>query len=194
MDALEKKLFAQFDDDAPGVRQNALESLREHLKSAKRTFRDVVADLESAMPKAKGEEYEQRLAEFVKANAAAEKREADWQREIAKLKSDIAKLKAALWVKVNWKISGGVAASLLVLVTGYWSYDRYWSRSDAVNAGLRSAVASASWGEGWGEPFAGKIGGGPYWIMLRGDLHAFSYNDNNRNPSQKRLLHRHSTP
>src|SRR5260370_1230813 len=114
MDALEKKLFAQFDDDAPGVRQNALESLREHL--------------------------------------------------------NIAKLKAALWVKVNWKISGGVAASLLVLVTGYWSYDRYWSRSDAVNAGLRSAVASASWGEGWGEPFAGKIGGEPYWIMLRGDL------------------------
>jgi len=50
MDDLEKKLFAQLDDDMPGVRSNALEALREHLKAAGRTFRDFVADLDAVPP------------------------------------------------------------------------------------------------------------------------------------------------
>jgi len=187
MDALEKKMFRQFDDDMPAQRANALETLREHLKKAGRTFRDMVADFESAMSPDKAEELEKKLAEYIEANAKAQKRD-------AKQKRDIAELKAALWVKVNWKISGAVAAGLLVLGAGYWSYERYWSRSDAVNAGLRSAVASASWGEGWGEPFAGKIGGEPWWLMFRGDLDASSYSDNHGNPVEMRCLHLYASP
>src|ERR1700752_2646356 len=174
MDAVEKKMFLQFDDDMPAPRVHALEMLREHLNKAGRKFRDFVVDLESAVPAAKFEELETKLAEYIKANAAAQKRDKTQRQEIAALK-------AALWVKVNWKIWGAVAAGLLVLGVGCWSYQRYWSRSEAVNAGLRSAVASASWGEGWGEPFAAKIGGEPWWLLYRGDIDASSYSDNHGN-------------
>jgi hypothetical protein len=115
MDDLAKKLFAQLDDDMPGLRGNALEALREHLKKAGRTFRDIVADIENALPLAKAEELEKKLADYMTANAAAAKRDAAQRREIATLK-------AALWVKVNWKITGSAAAALLVAVTGYGAY------------------------------------------------------------------------
>jgi hypothetical protein len=182
MDDREKNLFVQLDDDMPGVRSNALEALREHLNKAGRKFRDFVADLDNAVPAAKLEELEQKLADYVKANAAAQKRDASQTAEIKRLK-------AALWVKVNWKISGAVAAGLLVLGVGCWSYQRYWSRTDAVNAGLRAAVASATWGEGWGEPVASKIGGESWWLMFRGDIDASSYSDNHGNPVEMRCLH-----
>jgi hypothetical protein len=187
MDDLEKKLFAQLDDDMPGLRGNALEALREHLKKAGRTFRDVVADIENALPLAKAEELEKKLADYMKANAAAAKRDTAQRREIATLK-------AALWVKVNWKITGSVAAALLVAVTGYWAYERYWSRSDAVNAGLRTAVAEAAWGEGWSEPFVSHVGGEPYWLLLRGDIDASDYSDSHGRPVEMRCLHLYATP
>lgn len=187
MDDREKNLFVQFDDDMPAVRANAFEALREHLKKADRKFRDLVADLDNAMPADKAAELEKQLADYVKANEAAQKRDAAQRREIATLK-------AALWVKVNWKISGAVAAGLLVVVSGIWSYERYWSRSDAVEAGLRAAVASAVWGEGWGEPFAAKIGGEPYWLMYRGDIDASSYSDGHGKTLEMRCLHLYAAP
>jgi hypothetical protein len=187
MDAVEKKMFLQFDDDMPAQRSNALEMLREHLSKAGRKFRDFVADLENAMPAAKAEELEKKLAEYIEANAKAQKRDGTQKREIAALK-------AALWVKVNWKISGAVAAGLLVVGVGCWSYERYWSRSEAVNAGLRAAVASATWGEGWGEPFAARIGGEPWWLLYRGDLDDSSYSNNHGNIIEMRCLHLYAAP
>jgi hypothetical protein len=187
MDDLAKKLFAQLDDDMPGLRGNALEALREHLKKAGRTFRDIVADIENALPLAKAEELEKKLADYMTANAAAARRDAAQRREIATLK-------AALWVKVNWKITGSAAAALLVAVTGYGAYERYWSRSDAVNAGLRAAVAEATWGEGWSEPFVSRVGGEPYWLLLRGDVDASSYSDRHGRPVEMRCLHLYATP
>src|ERR1700730_10606994 len=115
MDDLAKKLFAQMDDEMPGVRANALEALREHLRKLGRTFRDLVADLENAVSPARLEELETKLADYIKANAEAKKRDAAQGREIAALK-------AALWVKVNWKICGAVAAGLLVVGVGCWAY------------------------------------------------------------------------
>jgi hypothetical protein len=187
MDDLEKKMFLQFDDDMPAQRANAVEMLREHLKKAGRTFRDLVADLDNAMSPAKAEELEKNLADYIKANAAGEKRDAVQQRKIAELK-------AALWVKTNWKMVGAGAAALLVVVAGGWTYERYWSRSDAVTAGLRATVASATWGEGWGEPFASRIGGEPYWLMFRGDIDASNYSDSHGNPVEMRCLHLYAAP
>jgi len=182
MDDLEKKLIAQLDDDTAGVRGNAFEALREHLKKSGRTFRDLLADFESAMPKAKAEELEKKLADYIEANAKAAKRDAAQSREIATLK-------AALWVKTNWKMVAAGATALLVVGAGYWSYQRYWSRSEAVTAGLRAAVEFAPWGEGWGEPFAARVGGEPYWLMYRGDIDAASYSDGHGNPVEMRCLH-----
>jgi hypothetical protein len=187
MDDFEKKLFVQLDDDMPGQRANALELLREHLKKSGLSFRDLVADLEGALPKDKVEELEKKLADYMKANAAAAKRDASQRREIATLK-------AALWVKTNWKMVGAGASALLVVVGGYWAYDRYWSRSDAVNAGLRAAVASATWGEGWSEPFARVVGGEPWWVMFRGDIDASSYSDGHGHPVEMRCLHLYAAP
>lgn len=187
MDAHEKKLFAQLDDDTAGVRGNAFEALREHLKAGKRTFRDLLADLDNAMSPARADELEKKLAEYIAANAKAAKRDAALTREIATLK-------AALWIKTNWKMVGAGAAALVVVVTGYWSYQRYWSRSEAVTAGLHATAAGATWGEGWGEPFAARIGGEPYWLMFRGDLDGSSYSDGHGRPVEMRCLHLYATP
>jgi hypothetical protein len=187
MDDHAKKLFAQLDDEMPGVRTNALEALREHLKKLGRTFRDFVADLEGALSPEAAEELEKKLNEYIKANEAAQKRDAAQKREIATLK-------AALWVKVNWKWVGAGAAAMLVLVSGYWAYERYWSRADAVNAGLRAAVASTTWGEGWSEPVAAKIGGEPYWLLFRGDTDGSSYSDNRGRTVEMHCLHLYAAP
>jgi hypothetical protein len=187
MDDLEKKLFGQLDDEMPGVRSNAFEALREHLQKAGRKFRDVVADLENALPAEKAAELEKKLADYVKANEAAQRRDKTQRLEIAELK-------AALWIKVNWKITGSVAAGVLVLAAAACAYQRYWSRSDAVNAGLRAAVVSAPWGDGWGEPFAAKIGGEPYWLMYRGDIDGSSYSDNHGNIIEMRCVHLYAAP
>jgi hypothetical protein len=187
MDATERKIFLQLDDEMPGVRANAFEALREHLQKAGRKFRDVVADLENAMPADKAAELESKLAEYIKANKAAQKRDATQRAEIKTLK-------AALWVKVNWKICGALAAALLVVVTGVWSYERYWSRSESVNLGLRNFAASATWAEGWGEPFAARVGGEPWWLMFRGDLDASHYSNNHGNPVEMRCLHVYGSP
>jgi hypothetical protein len=191
MDDLEKKLFVQLDDDMPAQRANALEVLREHLQKAGRKFRDLVADLENGMPAAKAAELRQKLAEYAKANEKAQKNEASLKREVARLKAE---LKAALWVKANWKISGAVAAGLVVLVAGGWCYERYWSRSEAVNAGLRAAVVSAAWVEGWGEPVASRVGGEPWWLMFYGDIDASSYSDNRGNGVEMRCVHLYAAP
>jgi hypothetical protein len=187
MDEHEKKLTAQCDDDMPGVRANAFEAWRDYRKKQGRTFRDLVADLESAMPAARVEELEVKLAEYMKANAAA-------QKHAAAQKTQIATLKAAVKIKANWKIIGAVTAGLLVVVTGVWTYQRYWSRSEAVNAGARATVASATWGEGWGEPFASKLGGESWWLMFRGDIDASSYADNRGKPIEMRCLHLFASP
>jgi hypothetical protein len=184
MDDTARKIFLQLDDEMPGVRANALEALREHLKAAGRKFRDLVADLEGAMTAGEAAELRQKLAEYVKANDKA-------KHEVARLK---AALKAALWIKANWKICGGVAAALLAVVVFYWAYERYWSRSEAVNAGLRAAVAEATWAEGWGEPFAARVGGEPYWLMFRGDIDASSYSDSNGRPVENRCIHLYAAP
>src|SRR4051794_26457961 len=132
MDDLEKKMFVQLDDEMPSQRINALERLREYnlRKDPPRHCRDMVADFESAMSPAEAEELRKNLADHIAANAAAQKLHAADTRQIATLK-------AALWVKVNWKTIGAIAAVLLVVVTGWWAYERYWSRSEAVTSGLR---------------------------------------------------------
>jgi hypothetical protein len=187
MDDLAKKLFAQMDDEMPGVRANALEALREHLKKLGRTFRDLVADIENAVSPAKLEELEKKLADYIKANAEAKKRDEKQRREIAELK-------AALWIKANWKWVGAGVAALLVVATGTWAYERYWSRSEAVNAGLRAAVVSATWGEGWGEPIAARIASEPWWLLFRSDLDESSYSDNRGHPVEMRCLHLYASP
>jgi hypothetical protein len=189
MDDLEKKLVVQGDDDA--VRLKAFEAWHDHRTKEGRTWRDFVADYESALPKAKADELEKKLDEYVKANAAAAKQDATQKREIARLKAE---LKAALWVKANWKMVGAGAAALVAAVSGYWAYERYWSRSDAVTAGLHAAVASATWGEGWSEPVALRIGGEPYWLMFRGNIDASNYSNRNGRAVEMRCLHLYAAP
>ena len=189
LDDVEKKFVPQLDDPMPGQRTNALEMWREHnlKKDPPRHFRDLVADIDKALPPAEAEELKKKLAAYMKANDAAQKHDAAQKREIAELK-------AALWVKVNWKTIGAVAAALLVAVTGGWAYERYWSHSDAVMAGLRAAVTSEKWSEGLSEPAARMIGGEHYWLLFRGDIDASSYSDSHGRPLEMRCLHLYATP
>jgi hypothetical protein len=174
MDDRTKKMVAQLDDEARGVRENTLESLY----ASGHKFRDLVADYEDA--KARAEELEPKLAEYKTANEAARRRNAE--------------LRAALWVKVNWKISSAIAAGLLVVGVCGWAYEHYWSYSEAVMAGLRASVASASWGEGWSDPLASRVGGEPWWLMFYGDIDASSFSDSRGNPIEMRCLHVYAVP
>jgi hypothetical protein len=178
-------------DDLPAVRQNAFAAWCDHLDKAGRKFRDFVADIEKAMPPAKADELRQKLGEYARANEKAQKNETSLKSEVARLKAE---LKAALWVKANWKIVGAAAAGLVVLIAGVCAYERYWSRSEAVNAGLRAAVVNAAWAEGWGDPFAARIGGEPWWLMYRGDIDESSYSDNRGNVIEMRCMHLYAAP
>ena len=89
---------------------------------------------------------------------------------------------------------GAAAAAMLVVVAGWWAYDRYLSRSEAENAGLNAAVASTTWSEGWSEPFARTIAGKPYWLMFRGDIDASHYSDSRSRPVEMRCLHLYAAP
>jgi hypothetical protein len=187
MDDQERKLFGMLDSDFPGERSNALELLREELKKKGRTFHQLAQELADSMSPAKVAELEKKLADYMAANAAAAKRDAALTREIATLK-------AALWVKLNRKTIGAVAAMLLVAVTGWWVYQRYWSRSEAVTAGLAAAVAAETWSEGLSAPVARTVGGEPYWLMFRGAIDASSYTDGHGRPVQMRCLHLYAAP
>src|SRR5271155_2307564 len=73
MDNVERKMFAQLDDDMPAQRVNALEMLREHLKkkTPPRFFRDSVAEIEAAeKTAARGVELEKEVTALKQASAA----------------------------------------------------------------------------------------------------------------------------
>ena len=55
-------------------------------------------------------------------------------------------------------------------------------------------VASATWSEGWNEPFARAIAGKPYWLMFRGDIDASHYSDSRSRPVEMRCLHLYAAP
>jgi hypothetical protein len=200
LDDLAKKQFAQLDDDMPAQRANALEMLRERLlkQTPPLKFRDILADIESAVPKAQAEALQRENTEYKAANEKAKEANQKLTDANAKLASKVARLerdlKAALWVKANWKMTGAVAGLLVAGLVWYWAYDRYWSRSDAVNSGLQSAAASATWGEGWSEPVAARIGGESWWLLYWGNLDAGSYSDSHGHPVEMRCLHLYANP
>ena len=112
---VEKKMFLQFDDDMPAQRVNALEMLREHLTKG----RPQVP--RSRRRSRKRDAAGQGRRAGIEAGRIHQGQCDGGRSAMQRNGREIATLKAALWVKVNWKISGAVAAGLLVVVTGYWS-------------------------------------------------------------------------
>jgi hypothetical protein len=174
MDDLEKKFFLQFDDPMPGQRANALELWRErNLKlDPPRTFRDVVHEFESAIPKAKVEALEKELADYKTWNTQGKQANDTLTQENAKLRREVANLKALNAIRVNWKkIAAGVAVVALLGGAYYW-----WGPGAAaaeererVNAFYRASLEKTTWQEGERGPLVGMIAGKPYWMMVRGE-------------------------
>jgi hypothetical protein len=118
-----KKMFLQFDDDMPAQRANALEMLREEMKkkTPPRFFRDMVADFENAIPPAKLAAVEKELADYKTANQTAKQANDDLTQENAKLRREVANLKALNAIRLNWKkIAAGVAVAALLCGGWYW--------------------------------------------------------------------------
>src|SRR5271157_4780730 len=115
MDDVERKMFAQLDDDMPGQRTNALELLREHMKkkTPPRFFRDMVREIEDAAAAAT------KIAALEAQYIQAQQINAQAQAAYNKLAADYAALRrrvsALLWIKQHWRrLAPAAAVPLLV--------------------------------------------------------------------------------
>jgi FtsZ-binding cell division protein ZapB len=202
MDDLGKKLFAQFDDPMPAQRCNALEALREHLlkQAPPQTFRDVLHEFESAVPKQKVEALEKELGDFKTANAQAKQANDALTQENDRLRREVATWKTAargaVAIRMHWKkLAAGVAVLALLGGAYYW-----WGPGAAaaverqrVNAAYRAALEKITWQEGQSGPVVGMVTGKPYWIMVRGEIET-SHVDNAGRPVTLQCSHVFGVP
>lgn len=164
MDDLEKKLFAQLDDPMPGQRTNALELLRDHLTKNGRTFRDIVQDIENAIPLHQYQDLENRCAAFAQANAGL-------AQQNTALSRSLAAYKAALGIKLlHWKR----ALSIAVLPVIAWvAYDHFTGEAQAQRAaavpGFESMAGATAWVNSAADtaPVVRQVAGNPYWVTVR---------------------------
>jgi hypothetical protein len=170
MDALESKLFAQLDSDFPAERSNALELLREHLKNAGRTFRDIVDDIQSAIPAQRYDElrverdaWEAQARQHAEANAGLVR-----QYQVAS--AQLTAFKTVLSIRRYWRsVTVCIVAPVIALVAwGYYGGEPAADRAAADAAFHRIAVATA-WmnAERDSDPVVRNAAGAPYWVIAR---------------------------
>jgi len=163
MDDLEKKLFAQLDDPMPGQRTNALELLRDHLTKNGRTFRDIVQDIENAIPLHQYQDLENRCAAFAQANAGLAQQNNDLARRLAAYRG-------ALAIKLHWKRALWIAA---LPVIGWLAYDHFTGESsaerEAARPGFERMASATTWVNSGVDtaPVEREVAGNPYWVTVR---------------------------
>lgn len=204
MDDHAKKLFAQLDDDFPGVRVQALDALRDHLKKGGSSFRDILADIESTGKK---------LTDLEALYKTAEQHNAQWQQRgqqqdqrIAALTREVAIWKAAAKLRANWRVVAAVAVGVVGLpLIGWFGYQEVSNRTwpDSAAATLRTALPSydsfltqksVAWGHWFNRPFVIDFGGKPFWVLYRGEIDKTGYADREGRTVVMRCLHVFGAP
>lgn len=200
MDAHGKKLFVQLDDDFPGVRANALDSLRDHLKKAGQSFRDILHEIDTAISAQKYAELETNYNQALQDNAAwvqrgqqQDQKIAQHEKTISDLRRKVAFYKGLRWTLRNWIWLGACA---LLPVVGWFAYPYAMAPAwpDAATAGLRSAAMTMRGGASSDKPFVSVIAGKPYWVLLRGETDIASYADKDGRALAMRCLHVFAVP
>jgi hypothetical protein len=194
MDDHAKKLFAQCDDDFPGVRVQALDALRDYLKKSSQTLRDVLHEIETAIPAQKYSDLETKYNgavddynQAVTENAQWVQRDQQQEKAIAALRREVMTYKSLVWMRLNRKrlIGGAVMAAAALFA----SLHDFGTWPPSVDAGLRSLANNAVWDQGFDKPFVAKIGDKPYWVMIRGDTDTGSFSDRLGHTISMRCLH-----
>jgi hypothetical protein len=194
MDDHAKKLFVQCDDDFPGVRVQALDALRDYLKKSGETLRDILHDIETAIPQQKYSDLETKyngvVGDYNKAvleNAQWVQRDQQQEKAIAALRREVLTYKSLVWMRLNrTRLIGSAVIAAGVLFAALHDFEE-WPAS--VDAGLRSVANNSVWGEGFDKPFVTKIGDKSYWVIVRGDTDTRSFSDRQGHTISMRCLH-----
>jgi hypothetical protein len=176
MDAMAQKLFRML-DSPEGERANALEML--HAQGNGSWAGDFLAT------------YDQ----LEKANAKA-------QRAFAMLKGEIALLRGAIslrsWFGYNRQrlLTGGA-----VLACAAVGFNFFGPQTWPVAAAEREAVdkdlgrfGTEAWAEGESEPRIYRVGGKPYWVILRGDSETETHANDKGQPVVLQCVHIYAKP
>lgn len=170
LDAADKKFFAQFDDPAAGQRVNALELWREHLKKAGRTFRDIVEDIETAIPAQRYRELQSRYdaleaqaTQYAQANAGLVRRY-----QVAR--GQLAAFKGMLSIRRYWR-GATVCLAAPVIALAAWEYYTGEPAADraATDAGFQWIASATPYvsTDHDSEPVVRLVAGASYWIIVR---------------------------
>jgi hypothetical protein len=205
MDALAKKLFVQLDDDFPGVRMQALDSLRDHLKKAGQSFRDILADIDTTEAELKtakehNDQWQKWRDQQDQIMAAKDQR-------IAALNRQVTVYKAAAKLRANWRVVAAVVAAVVAVPViglvgyGYISAPPWPPDADAdlhklldsahfVNRAVEDSVMAPG-----ASPYVlNTIAGRYYWVLYRPEIDASSYSDIRGRPVKTYCMHVYSAP
>ena len=195
MDDVERKMFAQFDDDMPAQRVNALEMLREHLKKQKRGFRDIVAEIETAAGAAA------KITALEAENIQARQINAQAQAAYNKLAADHAalrrRLNALLWLKKHGR-GLAVAAAVPLIAGAAWCFypTETAAHRAAVNARFNAVAGDIRWQAAAVDdaPVVVNLAAGEaYWVAVRFDQNTAHENAAGE-PVTVRCVHLYAAP
>jgi hypothetical protein len=192
MDDMTKKLLGKCDSQFPGERVNALDLLYDHLQKGGQTFAGLVHEFEHAIPLQQYADLEQRYNTAAQDNAAWVQRGQQQDQEITQLRRAVAALKAAVWLRLNWKQVAFIAA---VPVVAWIAYVRLTAPTwpDGADIGLRAAVGSVPAAQ-FGRPFVTRLQGKPYWLLIRGEVDSTSFANDQGHLVAMRCLHVFGAP
>jgi hypothetical protein len=194
MDAIELKMFAQLDDDAPAQRVNALEMLRERMKQATppRKFRDLVKEFVDAIQVR--QELETRYAAAMQANAGL-------AQQLQKAIQENAWLKRMLAIRdfVKPVVVIGILIAI-PLVSYYFVYARPAAAAresvrERIRATEDAAFHTVAKKTIWqntaadGDPFIWTIADTPYWVIPRWDEDRTTHRDSQGHPVTVQCVH-----
>jgi hypothetical protein len=193
MDDFEKKLIAQFGDDFPGVRVQALDSWRDYLKKNGRTVNDVLHEFETSISQQKYAELEAQHNTALQHNTEFAQRNQQQEQKITELSRKVALYKVVATVQLNWRWAAGLA---VLPIIGWCGYQYFLARSwpDNADSGLRHMASSeVVWGQ-FDKPFVKTIASKPLWVLVQGQVDNTNFADKDGRPVLMRCVHIYAVP
>jgi hypothetical protein len=180
MDDVERKMFAQLDDDMPAQRANALEMLREHMrkKTPPRLFRDIVRDDEEHAAKVAALEAQYIQAQQINAQGHAANTKLAAENAVLRRR-----LSVLLWMKQRWGRLALVTGVAVFAATGWTLIPTETTEHRSVVDHRFNVLADKmSWAVVGSDssppprPIVRVIDGEPYWVAFRYDANASHLN------------------
>jgi len=165
MDDTEKKLFAMLDADMPGERSNALELLHAHQKKIGHFCRDIVQEIEIAIPLRDYEDAQNQLAAAMQANAGL-------ARQYQAARVQLGAYKTILSIRRYWRHATACVTLPVIALVGF----EYFTAAPpalraARDAGFQAMAHATAWADTSADspPVVREVAGAPWWIIVRRD-------------------------